>query len=113
MNVTLRVVTVSVVSGLLVAACVVDYAETLRYDGRDYRTKCRVVRDDLIGAPVDVKTTIHAIDDARTIRTVPIDTAIAVRMTQACNDIAAGTWLLAPSDDLTMREVTSLVQAVR
>lgn len=91
----------------------IDYAETLRYQGNDYRTKCRAVREDLLGGPIDIETTILAIDAARTIQTVPTETAIAVRMNQVCNDLIAGTWLLAPAEALTRREFSSLAKAVR
>jgi hypothetical protein len=40
-----RAVAAGILVGLLAAACgPIDYAETLRYEGQDYRTKCRAVR---------------------------------------------------------------------
>ena len=108
-----RAVAAAVLVGLLPAACgPIDYAETLRYEGQDYRTKCRAVREDFLGGPIDIETTIRAIDAARTIRTVPTETAIAVLMNQVCKDVVAGTWLLAPARDLTAQEVSSLAKAL-
>jgi hypothetical protein len=108
-----RAVTVAILVGLLAAACgPIDYAETLRYEGQDYRTKCYGVREGLLGGPIDIETTILAIDAARTIRTVPTETAIAVRMNQLCKDVVAGTWLLAPARDLTAQAVSSLAKAL-
>jgi hypothetical protein len=109
-----RAVAAVILAGLLAVACgPIDYAETLRYQGNDYRTKCRAVREDLLGGPLDIETTILAIDAARTIQTVPTETAIAVSMNQVCNDLSAGTWLLAPAEALKEREVSSLAKAVR
>ena len=108
-----RAVVAAVLAGLLAACGPIDYPETLRYEGHDYRTKCRAVREDLLGDPIDIETTILAIDAARTLQTVPIETAIAVRMNQTCNDLIAGTWLLAPAENLTAAEVSSLAKALR
>jgi len=108
-----RAVAAAILVGLLAAACgPIDYAETLRYEGQDYRTKCRAVREDFLGGPIDIETTILEIDAAQTIRTVPTETAIAVRMNQVCKDVASGTWLLAPARDLTAQEVSSLAKAL-
>ena len=109
-----RAVAAAILVGLLAAACgPIDFAETLRYEGQDYRTKCRAVREDFLSGPIDTETTILEIDAARTIRTVPTKTAIAVRMNQVCKDVVAGTWLLAPARDLTAQEVSSLAKALR
>lgn len=108
-----RAVAAAVLVRLLAAACgPIDYAETLRYKGQDYRTKCRAIREDLLRAPIDIETTILAIDAARMIRAVPTETAIAVRMNQVSKDVVAGTWLLAPARDLTAQEVSSLAKAL-